>query len=86
VPVFIISKEFASTRNIGSGICGIDGTVRPYKASGTNGAISQTKVNYTEIGIYSDLGKDSAKLCTERVFKQLSEQASKVNDVINSGT
>jgi hypothetical protein len=38
--VFIVAKDFTSTRNIQSGMFGIDGTVRPYKASGTNGAIS----------------------------------------------
>jgi hypothetical protein len=58
-------KELASACNI----CGIDGTVRLYNASGTNETILQTKVNYTEIGNYFNL--DSAKLCTE----QLSEQA-----------
>jgi hypothetical protein len=31
MPVFIISKEFAASRNIESGIIGVDGSVRPYK-------------------------------------------------------
>lgn len=56
-PVFIIGKDFANGFPIKSGIAQ-SGSIRPYKVHGINGKIAQTKVNFTEVGIYCNKTRD----------------------------
>jgi len=54
------------------------GSLRPFSMKGVVSGIGETKINYTEIGIYAGVDKDNARLCLERVIKELSEKAKSV--------
>lgn len=49
------------------------GIVRPFAAHGTNGIMHSTKCNFTQIGMFSGLSKDDAKVGVDRVIKQLAQ-------------
>jgi len=55
-----VAKEFVKGFNLKSGLA--QGShLRPYAVNGVNGRIPQTKINYTEIGVYCARNKDFAK-------------------------
>jgi len=58
-PVFIVSKYFVHGKRLKSGIFHHN-TLRPYSSKIPIGPVSQTKANYTEIGVISGLTKDMA--------------------------
>ena len=76
-PVFLVSKEFVKGMNIGTGIVS-GGSLRPFSMKGAISGIGETKVNFTEIGIYAGVDKDNARVCVERVIKDLSEKTKNV--------
>lgn len=76
-PVFLVGKDFVKGKNIKTAIYS-GGNVRPYSVYGLNGAIQQTKANYTEIGHYASIDKDYAKLTVERVLRQMADKAKAV--------
>lgn len=56
--------------------------------TGVISGLPQTKINYTEISINSGIEKNEAKVCIERVFKQMSEDSKEVkscNSNLNVG-
>lgn len=77
-PVFIINKEFVKGKVIKSGIVTNFG-LRPYSVTGVVSGLGETKINYTEIAINSGMEKNEAKVCIERIFKQMSEDAKEVS-------
>ena len=78
VPVFLINKEFVKGVTIQTGIIS-GGNIRPFSMKGVISGLGQAKVNYTEIGFNAGLEKDVAKICVERVIKELAEKAKAVN-------
>ena len=50
------------------------GSVRPFSMKGVISGIGETRINYTQIGIYAGIDKDNARVCIERVIKELSEK------------
>ena len=77
-PVFIINKEFVKGKVIKSGIVTNFG-LRPYSMTGVVSGLGETKINYTEIAINAGIEKNEAKICIERVFKQMSEDSKEVS-------
>lgn len=65
--------------NISAGVVN-GGIIRPYSMKGVVSGVGQTKINYTEIGIYAGIDKDNAKVCIERVIKELSEKTKSVRE------
>lgn len=55
------------------------GSIRPFSMKGVTSGIGETKINYTEIGIIGGMDKDNARICIERVIKELSEKAKSVS-------
>lgn len=78
-PVFLVNKEFVKGMNISAGVV-TGGLIRPYSMKGVVSGVGQTKINYTEIGIYAGVDKDNAKVCIERVIKELSEKVKSVRE------
>ena len=76
-PVFIIGKEFVKGLQIKSGICS-DFGIRPYSLTGVISGLGQTKANYTEIGTYANLDKDTARVCIERIIREMAEKVKNV--------
>lgn len=76
-PVFIVSKEFGNGRELKAGIMTNQG-IRPYSMSGVTSGIPLVKVNFTELGVYAGLDKDTATLCCARLVQDLSERAQTV--------
>jgi len=54
-------------------------TLRPFSMKGVVSSLGETKINYTEIGLNAGLDKDTAKICIERIIKQLSEDVKSVS-------
>lgn len=59
------------------------GTLRPFTMKGVVSSLGETKINYTEIGINASLDKDTAKICIERIIKQMSEDAKAVTNSVS---
>ena len=60
-PVFIVSKYFVHGKRLKSGIF-YNNTLRPYSSRTPVGPVSQTKVNFTEIGAIAGVTKDIAQM------------------------
>lgn len=50
------------------------GSLRPFSMKGVVSRVGETKINYTEIGLSAGVDKDNARVCIERVIKELSEK------------
>ncbi len=50
------------------------GNIRPFSMKGVISGIPQVKVNYTSIGFGTGLDKDKARICIDRVIKELAER------------
>lgn len=79
--MFQVSKEFVYGMSIESGIVS-GGSVRPFSMKGVISGIGETRINYTQIGIYAGIDKDNARVCVERVIKELSEKVRAVKWVV----
>lgn len=73
-PVLLISKEFVKGLSIREGIV-VGGTVRAFSMKGVISGLPQIRANYTDIGYNAGMDKDTAKICVERVIKELAEKA-----------
>ena len=76
-PVFIIAKEFVKGLPIKSGMYSEFG-MRPFSLTGVVSGLGQTKANYTEIGTYGNLDKDTARVCVERIIREMAEKVKNV--------
>ena len=72
-PVFIISKYFVHGKNLKSGIFH-NNQLRPYSSRIPIGPVSQTKINFTEIGAIAGVTKDIAKLSFKRIISNLARK------------
>jgi len=81
--VFLISKEFVPGFNITPGIIS-GGILRPYSMKGVISGLPQTKINYTDIGFGAGIDKDTAKVCVERVIRELAEKTKAVISIFLS--
>lgn len=66
-PVFLVSREFVLGWSLKTGIF-INGHLRPYNVQ-TNGTISTTKINFTEISQYANTNKETVKIAFGRVVR-----------------
>ena len=76
-PVFIIAKEFVKGLHIKGGIYS-DFGIRPFSLTGVISGLGQAKANYTEIGTYANLDKDTARVCIERIIREMTEKVKNV--------
>lgn len=76
-PVFLVGKDFVNGLNVRKGVCGQGGNVRPFDVGHGSGIVPKVKINYTEVGIFSGLPKDSAKNGCELIFKDMAEKVKK---------
>lgn len=76
-PVFLVSKEFVPGFSLQTGIVS-GGSIRPYSMKGVISGLPQAKINYTDIGFGAGVDKDTAKICFERVIRELAERTKAV--------
>lgn len=72
-PIFLVSKHFLNGKNLACGMS-TENNLRILAQTSINNNYQLVKCNYTEIALYCDYSKDIARVCCERVFRELEDQ------------
>ena len=74
----MIGKDFVSGMTLKTGISHNRGAqLRPMELKGASGIIPLVKINYVEVGLFSQLDKDSCRKGCEQMFRNLSDKVRK---------
>ena len=77
-PVFIISKDFISGKEIKAGIFANSG-ITPYPALSQAPKLQEVTLNLAEVGLGAHTSKDNVKLCLQKIFREMLTIVKKVS-------